>query len=187
MNLITARNLIIIVIISLSAWWSAWTLLDYNTYGAKATVALIPDNVDLTLKNIKQTKIRAGESLWTLVAESATQSPRDNKILLNNVQLLFFDKKAGNIEITANHGSVMSEYQKVTFSSNVLVADSSGKTLRTEYLEYDEISNIFQTDRMVEIIANGFVARGIGMQINVKDRTLILLSDVNASDTIDSR
>lgn len=39
MNLITARNLIITVLISLSAWWSAWALLDDNTYGAKVTVA----------------------------------------------------------------------------------------------------------------------------------------------------
>lgn len=39
MNLITARKFIIIVIISLSALWTAWALFDDNTYGAKVTVA----------------------------------------------------------------------------------------------------------------------------------------------------
>jgi hypothetical protein len=63
MNLITTRNASILIIILLSVWWSARALLDYNTDGSNATLALIPDNVDLSLKNIKQTKIRAGGSL----------------------------------------------------------------------------------------------------------------------------
>jgi LPS export ABC transporter protein LptC len=185
MNFITTRNVSILIIILLSAWWSARALLDYNTDGSNATLALIPDNVDLTLKNIKQTKIRAGQSLWTLVAESATQSQQDGIILLSNVQLFFFDEKARKTEITSDHGSLMSHYKKMIFSSNVVMTNSSGNTLQTDYLEYDEISNIFETERKVKINVNDLIVHGIGMQIDVENQTLILLSDVIVSGTMD--
>lgn len=185
MNLISTRNISIIIIILLSVWWSVHTLLEYNTNGSKSPRALIPENVDLTLKNIKQTKTRAGESLWTLVAESAAQSQEDGIMLLNNLQLYFFDKNAQKTEITADRGSFGSPDQKMIFSSNVVMTNPSGNSLLTEYLEYDELSNVFQTDRSVKINFNNLIVRGIGMQIDVENQTLILLNDVNVTGTID--
>jgi LPS export ABC transporter protein LptC len=184
MNLITTRNASILIIILLSAWWSARALLDYNTNGSKAPLRLIPDNVNLTLKNIKKTKIRAGETLWTLVAESATQYQEDGITQLSNVQLFFFDEKARKTEITSDHGSLMSQYQKMIFSSNVVMTNSSGNTLQTDYLEYDEISDIFQTDILVKINFYDLIVRGIGMEIDVENQILTLLNDVNVTGTM---
>lgn len=184
MNIITTRNAIIIIIVSLSVWWSARALLDYNTNGSKAPLKLIPDNADLTLKNIKKTKMRAGKTLWTLMAESATQYQEDGITQLSNVQLFIFDEKARKTEITSGHGSLMSQYQKMIFSSNVVMTNSSGNTLKTDYLEYDEIKNIFQTDILVKINFNDLIVRGLGMEIDVENQTLTLLNDVNVTGSI---
>lgn len=184
MNLITTRNASIVIVILLSVWWSARALLDYNTNGSKATLRLIPDNVNLTLKNIKKSKIRAGKTVWTLVAESATQYQEDGITRLSNVQLFFFDEKARKTEITSDHGSLLSQYQKMIFSSNVVMTNSSGNTLQTDYLEYDEISNIFQTDILVKINFNDLILRGLGMEIDIDNQTLTLLNDVDVTGTM---
>ena len=38
------------------------------------------------------------------------------------------------LALTPDNGSLMAEYQKMIFSSNVLMTNSSGNTLQTDYL-----------------------------------------------------
>ena len=155
-------------------------LRNYRVFGPDAAVEFIPDNVDLTLKNINYTKTRAGEPLWTLVADSATHSKEEGTIRIKNVRMTFFDRETGDIELTADQGELMPEYRRVTVSSNVIVLSSPENTLQTEYLEYDEASNILETDRMVKINFDHFKVSGKGMQMNVKEQSIVLLSDVKA-------
>jgi len=72
------------------------------------------------------------------------------------------------------------EYSTVTVSTNVVVKNPKGNTLKTDFLEYKEAVNILQTDRIVTIIGDHFVVYGKGMTVDVDERTLVLLSDVKA-------
>ncbi len=180
MRLITTRNFTILVIILISAWLASWILRNHYTLGLEESFESIPDNVDLTLKGIKYTKTRGGKPLWSLVADSAAQSKEDGSIRIKNVRMVIFDQELGDIELTAGEGELKPEDRTVTVSSSVLVTNSSGNSLQTEHLEYEESTNILKTDRMVKIDFDHFILSGKGMQVDVTERTLVLLGNVNA-------
>ncbi len=180
MRQITTRNLIILIVILSIVWLTLRVLRDDRVMGPDDALELISENVDLTLKNISYTKNRAGEPLWTLVADSAAHSMEDGITRIQNVRMIFFDQEDGDIELTADFGNLMPEIRKVTVSSNVVVTSASGNTLQTDYLEYDETGNILQTDSKVKINFDQIVATGKGLQMDVIERTLVLLNDVKA-------
>ena len=180
MRLITTRNFIILGILLIAVWvavlggrysWVLWP---------EAPLELMPDNVDLTLKNIKYTKTRDGEPLWTLIADSAAHSMDDSITRIKNVRMIFYDQDDGDVLLTAESGELIPEYSTVTVSTNVVVKNPKGNTLKTDFLEYKEAVNILQTDRIVTIIGDHFVVYGKGMTVDVDERTLVLLSDVKA-------
>ena len=94
--------------------------------------------------------------------------------------MVFFDREIGDIELTADQGELIPENKTVTVSSNVMVKSSPGHTLQTDYLEYEETSNILQTDRMVTVTRDDFIVSGKGIQVDVVERTSVFLSDVKA-------
>ena len=155
-------------------------LYNYRVSGSEITLELIPENVDLTLKNIKYIKNHAGKPLWTLVADSAAHSMEDGITRVKNVHIVFFDQEAGDVEITAEQGKLMPEYRTVTVSSNVMVTSASGDSLQTDYLEYEETSKILRTDRRVKFNTDYFMVSGRGMRMDVVERTLVLHNDVKA-------
>lgn len=180
MTLISTRNIVILAVLLISVVLAARALLHSRILGPKSTFDLIPDNVDLTLKDIKYTKTRDGEPLWTLVANSAAHSMEEGITRIEDVRMVFFDQERGDMRLTSDRGELRAEDQVVVVSSNVVVVSSQGNTLQTDYLEYDEVSNILQTDRRVKIDADHYKVKGTGMQVDVTERTLILLDDVTA-------
>jgi LPS export ABC transporter protein LptC len=180
MRQITARNFIILVILLIAVWVAVLGGRYSRVLWPEAPLELIPENVDLTLKNIKYTKTRDGEPLWTLIADSAAHSMDDSITRIKNVRMIFYDKDDGDVLLTAESGELIPEYSTVTVSTNVVVKNPKGNTLKTDFLEYKEAVNILQTDRIVTIIGDHFVVYGKGMTVDVDERTLVLLSDVKA-------
>lgn len=180
MRLITTRNFIILVILLIAVWVAVLGGRYSRVLWPEAPLELIPDNVDLTLKNIKYTKTRDGEPLWTLIADSAAHSMDDSITRIKNVRMIFYDQDDGDVLLTAESGELIPEHSTVTVSTNVVVKNPKGNTLKTDFLEYKEAVNILQTDRIVTIIGDHFVVKGKGMTVDVDERTLVLLSDVKA-------
>ena len=180
MRQITARNFIILVILLIAVWVAVLGGRYSRVLWPEAPLELIPENVDLTLKNIKYTKTRDGEPLWTLIADSAAHSRDDSITRIKNVRMIFYDQDDGDVLLTAEYGELIPEYSTVTVSTNVVVKNPKGNTLKTDFLEYKEAVNILQTDRIVTIIGDHFVVYGKGMTVDVDERTLVLLSDVKA-------
>lgn len=180
MRLITSRNFIILFILLIAVWVAVLGGRYSRVLWPEAPLELIPENVDLTLKNIKYTKTRDGEPLWTLIADSAAHSMDDSITRIKNVRMIFYDQDDGDVLLTAESGELIPEYSTVTVSTNVVVKNPKGNTLKTDFLEYKEAVNILQTDRIVTIIGDYFVVNGKGMTVDVDERTLVLLSDVKA-------
>ena len=180
LRLLTIRNLLILVVV-LAAGALLFGGLRSN-YGWEPDVSFepIPDNVDLTLKNIKYTKTRDGESIWTLVADSASHSMGEGVTRIKNVRMVFHDQQMGDIILTADHGELFPEKKVVKVYSNVKVMSPPENTLLTESLEYRESTRILQTREMVKINFGHFEATGKGMQMDVNLRSFTILNNVKA-------
>lgn len=180
MRLITTRNFIILVLFSAAVWVAVLGGRYSRVLWPEAPLELIPENVDLTLKNIKYSKTKDGEPLWTLVADSASHTMDDSITRIKNIRMIFYNQDDGDAVLTAESGELIPEYSTITVSTNVVLKNAKETTLRTDYLEYRETENILQTDRTVKIIGDHFVIKGKGMTVDVAERTLVLLSEVKA-------
>ncbi len=177
MRLITIRNSAILFIILITVWLVVRTLRNHGVLWPETTPAPIAFSANLTLQNIKYTKTRAGAPLWTLRAESADHV--ENGItLVKNIQIVFFRKDKGNIELTADEGKLMPADGPVSVSSNVIVRTPSGQTLRTNFLEYEETSNFLRTKEVVQVSTDDYIVTAKGMQMDVSKQTWVLLKDV---------
>lgn len=179
MRLITTRNITILFITLIALWLLVQAMYNSNEIKPGTTPVTMDTNVDLTLQHIKYTKTDAGKPLWTLIAQSADHL-EDGTVLVENVQMLFFDPKNGDIVLTADHGKMMPDDDLTSVSSNVVVINSSGQTLHTDFLEHEEDSNILRTNEEVQISTDNYTVTGKGMQIDVVTQTLVLFSNVKA-------
>lgn len=180
MKSITSRNILVIIIFSVTIPFAILALHSHSVLEPEAHFEPIPDDVDLTLKNIKYTKSRNGELFWTLMAESADQGAEDGIVRLKNVHLSFLTAGYDDIELTADQGELLLENQTVTVSSNVTMIYQGKNTLQTDFLKYAEVTNILETDRMVKISTVNSIVCGRGMRVDIVERTLTLLHNVQA-------
>jgi LPS export ABC transporter protein LptC len=179
-KLSSSRKLLFLVLIIVVGVVSVFALRSYRDWGLEETFESIPDNVDLTLKNIKYTKTRDGEPLWTLVADSAAHSMDDDVTRISNVRMVFYDPQMGDIVLTADQGELIPENRTVKVRTNVKIVSPPDNVMLTDFLEYKETTNSLYTNKEVRINFDQFNVTGKGMQMDVDKRILILLSNVKA-------
>ena len=135
----------------------------------------------LILKNIKYTKTRHGRAIWTLSADQAEHDQTTGVTKGRNVRLIFIDRKRGNIVLTADRGEVFSSNETITITGHVKIENQPDNILLTDRLEYDEDTGILKTSSPVHAVMDDSSVHGRGMIIDTGQRTLQLLSDVNAT------
>lgn len=188
MKFIHSHNIFFIIIFSVTILFAIGVLHSQSVLEPEAHIEPIPDDVDLTLKNIQYTKSRNGELFWTLLAESAEQGAEDGIVRLKNVRLSFLAAGYDDIELTADHGELLPENQTVTVRSNVTMIYQGKNTLQTDFLKYAETTNMLETDRKVKISTDNSIVCGRGMSVDIVERTLTLLHSVQAEiDGVDGQ
>jgi LPS export ABC transporter protein LptC len=114
------------------------------------------------------------------VADSADHSIIDGITRIVNVRMVFLDPQMGEIVLTADQGELLPENRTVKVRSNVKIISPPGNVILTEFLEYKESTNILHTDKEVRLNFDHFEVIGKGMQMDVENRNLHLLSNVKA-------
>ena len=89
-NLLSGRNFLTLAIAVLTVWMAVQALRHFLTLGPDISRDLIPEHIDLTLKNITYTKTRNGIPLWTLKAGSALHASETNITQIKDVRVVFF-------------------------------------------------------------------------------------------------
>jgi len=80
-----------------------------------------------------------GRHLWDLHAETAWRIPKDDRIHLDNLTLIFYDnKQVQDSRLTALHGTVDEKTGMMTARDRVVLISEAGDTLSTEELTYDK-------------------------------------------------
>jgi LPS export ABC transporter protein LptC len=82
---------------------------------------------------------KEGKLLWELESEYAWRIPRENRIHLKDVKIVFFDANGNETSrLTAYTGVVDEETGIMTAQSRVKLISTEGDTLTTEELNYDK-------------------------------------------------
>lgn len=139
----------------------------------------LPKQVDLALDQLHYTQNEDGRRSWTLDAEKAEYQRDSGQAVLDVVRLTLYDAgKAGEVELTADHGLLEQENRQVEVWGKVVVTTANNERLYTERLHYDAQQRQLKTAERVKLVSPQMELTGTGMQIDVDRGYLLLEKDV---------
>ncbi len=110
----------------------------------------IDSNAALILNTMKQTSSKNGIKKWELEAKSARLLRKENRVLLNQVAVIFHLNDGSRIHAKADTGILFTVTHDITFSGHVTVHDTTNE-LRTEQLHYKKKSHTIYSEVLVTI------------------------------------
>lgn len=174
------RNLLALAILALAGTLAVVVVRNYRGSTPEEILESLPRNVDLSLQQINYTETSEGKPRWTLVADSAAHSVGEGVTRIENIHMTFYDEQNGDMVLTAESGEMDSASRDVTVRGNVAIVGARELALYTEHLEYRAGERTIRNDRPVRMVTETMEVSGVGMRLDVRNRTLKLLSKVEA-------
>ncbi len=132
---------------------------------------------DLTLEEVKYSRITPAGRRWTVHAERARLYEDSNRMVLDNLTITFFRGKNRKIVVDSDTGSYDREKNLLSVEKNVIVKFENGVRLYAEILHYDQQEHIIWSDRPVILKRDdGLVIKGKNMEYQMR-KGLIILRD----------
>jgi LPS export ABC transporter protein LptC len=181
MKWLNARNIVVFLMIVIAGGLLAMVVRNYRWFSPEEVIESIPRNIDFSLQRLSYTETRDGIRRWTLTADSAAHSIRDEATRIENIHMIFYDMdKMGDVVMTARSGEIDSAKGEVVVRGNVVIDSPQGYSVYSEQLHYLDESRLIRTGEPVRLVSEKMEMTGKGMILNVDDHTLVLLSDVHA-------
>jgi len=133
----------------------------------------VDSNAALLLSSMHQTATKNGVKEWTIDATSAKLLKNKNKVIMENVSIVFFMKNLKKIYLSSKHGTLDTKTHDMTFTDNVTVRHA-GYTLETEILHYDPKRHMIYSTTHVRIKDHDSMIDGDSLKIDLnKNRTIL--------------
>ena len=140
------------------------------------------DGADAVLKDFVYTSTdNRGVLQWRLNADTATHYKEKNLIELADLKITFFTDQGPTYTVTAAKGVVNTQTQDFDISGNVTGVSDDGLRFRTESFRYQADIQEARTDARAFLESPRFNLEGRGMIIDVQNRKVSLLHDVQAT------
>lgn len=148
---------------------------------AKTTPAkIIPDHVDIQVKNVVYTDIGAEGVKWEVRADLGTYLKKEEKALFDNVTITLILADGRVFKMTGDKGVLGTESKNMDLSGHVTIVSQGGDKITMDDLHYTEKDKSFKTHSMVVQENDRMKIRGRGMVLSLKTQQLKILSDVKA-------
>jgi len=175
----TIRNLLVAGILLLSCVLVATILVRYRGHDIPDAADLAPISADLSLSQIDYTETRDGEPVWTLQAASAAHDFSQERTQVEDIHLVFFrQNQLGDMELTAKSGEWRAQQGELDVRDDVVVRSQGGYICYADRLTYSEKDRMIRTSGPVRLVGETMELRGTGMELDVVNNRVRLLSDV---------
>jgi len=175
------RNILAFVILVLAGTLTVTVIRNFQGPSPDEALEALPRNIDLSMKEIRYTETSDGNRRWMLVADSAAHSMGEGVTRIENINMVFFDRRGNeDVILTARSGSFQVDSRQVEVHGDVVVKSPRGFVLYTEHLTYGEADRMIHTSDPVRMVSEGMELTGKGLRLNVDNHTLELLSSVRA-------
>ena len=147
-----------------------------------ANVSRLPQNIDISMRNIIYSETRAGVKKWVLTAQQADVAQKDNKIFLSNPHfVVYLPKQPGTVTLTAGRALYDIKSRDVTLIDKVVAFTDDGMNVKTEKVFYDSERSLLSSNDHVKIMHRNATVEGDGMEIHTVNGTVKLLKNVSAT------
>jgi LPS export ABC transporter protein LptC len=141
---------------------------------------ILPDKVDLQIKNVRYTDVAESGMKWEINADTARYIKKENIAIFEKVSIKLITEDGKIFLMSGKEGNLKTDTKDMKVSGNVKIISNSGDSFTTDNLNYSNSEKRFYTDSSVVIENPRMKIRGNGMSLSLKDEKLALLSGVKA-------
>jgi len=146
----------------------------------KNILKILPDHVDLQIKDFIYTEVGEANSKWEVKAQTAQYSKKQNLALFDQVQIKLTTAEKKMYVMTGDKGQMLTDKKDIEIKGNVIIVSDSGDRFTTDYLKYSDAEKKFYTDAPVIMENKRMKIKGIGFTLFMDTGELNLSSSVKA-------
>jgi LPS export ABC transporter protein LptC len=146
----------------------------------KNILKILPDHVDLQIKDFVYTEVGEANSKWEVKAQTAQYNKKQNLAVFDQVQIKLTTAEKKVYVMTGDKGQMLTDKKDIEIKGNVVIVSDSGDSFTTDYLKYSDAEKKFYTDAQVFMENKQMKIKGRGLTILMNTGELNLLSSVKA-------
>jgi LPS export ABC transporter protein LptC len=146
----------------------------------KNVLKILPDHIDLQIKDFVYTEVGEGNSIWEVKADTAQYIKKENLALFDKVRAKLTTADGKIYNMTGDKGRMLTDKNDVEIRGNVVIVSDSGDRFSTNYLKYSDAEKKFYTDAPVIMENKRMKLKGVGLTIFMNSGVLNLSSQVKA-------
>jgi LPS export ABC transporter protein LptC len=173
--LFSAFFLIVAGVIALGLGYRSVVTSDKETL-----LKIIPENVDLQIKNFHFTEVGDVNWKWEINADTAQYVKKDNLAYFTKVKMRIIRADGKTVTISGDKGRLRTDTKNATISGHVLVVTSRGEEVTTEHLNYADAEKKIFTDDPVTFKNPQLEIRASGMTLLINQEKVTLNEHVKA-------
>lgn len=147
----------------------------------KNILKILPDHVDLQIKDFIYTEVGEGNTKWEVRAKTAQYDKKRNIAVFDQVQIKLTTAEKKVYQMTGDKGQMLTDKKDIEIHGNVVIISDSGDRFTTDYLKYSDAEKKFYTDAPVFMENKQMKIKGKGLVLFMNTEELNLLSSVKAT------
>lgn len=148
--------------------------------GSNVRLKIIPENVDVQLKDVHFTEVGDPDLTWEIRADTAKFAKKENLAFFDRVTIRLIRTDGKTLTLTGNEGRIHTDTRDAEVTGSVVIVSSNGDIVETDRLQYSHADRRIFTDRKITLKNPRMVISGIGMSLTLSDEKVSLKSGVKA-------
>jgi LPS export ABC transporter protein LptC len=141
---------------------------------------IIPDNVDLQIRNFHYTEVGDANWKWEINADTAKYVKKENLAYFDNVKMRIIRADGKMITMTGKSGCFHTDSKNAKISGDVLLVTDTNDRMVTDHLNYSNVDRTVFTDEPVEFKNSQLTIKGKGMTFLIKEEKIKLHERISA-------
>jgi LPS export ABC transporter protein LptC len=178
---------VIVIVLTLGAASYIATRTGYRPESTDVRLKIIPENVDLQLKDVHFTETGDPELTWEIHADAARFAKKENMAFFDRVRIRLIRADGKTLILTGKEGRLHTDTRDADLTGSVVVASSNGDIVETDRLHYSHTDRRISTDQKITLKNPRMVISGTGLSLSLEDEKVSLRSGVRAVIQADGR
>lgn len=173
------RHAVVVILIATMAGMAAF-LYQRGQKAKTAPLNVIPDHVDVQVKNVVYTDVGSEGAKWEVRADAGTYVRNEHKALFDKVTVMLVLSDGRVFKMTGDKGVLGTESKDMDISGHVTIVSREGDRITMDDLHYTDKDRSFRTNSVVVQENDRMKIQGRGMVLSLKTQQLKILSNVKA-------
>jgi LPS export ABC transporter protein LptC len=176
---------LLLVLCIVLAGLSLATIIVLKTSQSKGPVEILkklPKNIDISLQKIHYTDIKDGKKRWDLLADKVEYDKKKDYTYFKNIRMDVFPEgqNSGTITLDADSAMYHNKTGDVEIEGKITAVGNNGMKFESRSLRYRASRSMIDTRDRIRFVHGRLVVEGMGMEFDLKAKTVKVLNEVTA-------